>query len=175
MAAQDITQEYLKSILEYNQETGIFTWKEREKTPGTGGNTFNTRFAGKEAGRIDKDGYIAIMIRKCPRRAHRLAYLYVYGYMPIEIDHEDSIRHHNWISNLRECSRGENNQNLKKATIANKSTGLLGAFLNKNSGSFYSQIKKDGNYTWLGCFKTPEQAHEAYVNAKRELHPFGTL
>jgi len=114
MAAQDITQEYLKLILDYDQQTGVFTWKERDITTGIGYKSFNSKFAGKEAGRIDKDGYIAIMIKKCPRRAHRLACLYVYAYMPIEIDHEDTIRHHNWINNLRDATRSENNQNLKK-------------------------------------------------------------
>jgi len=51
----------------------------------------------------------------------------------------------------------------------------LGSFLNKNTGSFYSHITINRKIIHLGTFKTPELAHEAYVKAKRELHPFGTL
>jgi hypothetical protein len=40
---------------------------------------------------------------------------------------------------------------------------------------FVARIQVDGVYKHIGCFATAEKAHEAYLAAKRKLHPFGTL
>ncbi|MFA6060809.1 MAG: hypothetical protein WC756_21610 [Taibaiella sp.] len=75
----ELTQEYLKSILHYDPDTGIFTWKERElysigkmyKSQ-----SLNTRFAGKKAGYVNKLGYVYIRIDGKDYLAHRLTFLY---------------------------------------------------------------------------------------------------
>jgi hypothetical protein len=40
---------------------------------------------------------------------------------------------------------------------------------------FVARIVSEGRRTYLGIFETPEAAHEAYVQAKRELHQGCTI
>jgi hypothetical protein len=98
-----ISQKELMRILNYNSFTGIFTWKikvaPRVKI-------------GDIAGGLHSQGYICISIEKKQFRAHRLAWLYYYGYLPEnQIDHKDQIKINNWISNLRETSTSCNVRN----------------------------------------------------------------
>lgn len=44
---------------------------------------------------------------------------------------------------------------------------------NQPHGSGYFEVK--GKHQHLGTFDTPEEAHQAYIKAKRELHSFNTL
>jgi hypothetical protein len=69
---KELTQEYLKSILHYNPDTGIFIWKERKNLIGKQ-KVFNTRFSGKNAGSLNTIKYIAIRINDIDYLAHRLA------------------------------------------------------------------------------------------------------
>jgi len=174
-----LTQNYLKECLDYNQDTGIFTWKERPLSHFKNEsimNNINSRFAGKQAGTINGGGYIQIQLKGIFFKAHRLAWFYIYGYMPEnDTDHISSIRSDNRICNLREANRSENCQKLKKAKSGMTSTGLLGVSYNKKQCSFYSRIQINKNKKFLGYFKTPEEAHNAYLQAKRQLHPFGEI
>ena len=105
--------------------------------------------------------------------AHRLAFLYMTGRFPkVDVDHEDTIKHHNWWSNLREATRSQNMQNQRKSQLNNK-LGLLG--VHSQNGKFIAQIGINGKQTYIGNFNTPEEAHIAYLNAKRELHEYNTL
>jgi len=85
-----ITQEYLKSILEYNPEIGEFIWKTRENVP----KFWNTKYAGKKAGRINCNGYGQICIDHKHHSTHRLAWLYVHGELPDQIDHINLFQYH---------------------------------------------------------------------------------
>lgn len=173
-----LTQEILKELLHYDSETGIFIWKDRpiysiEKFHSS---TWNTRYAGKKAGVLTKDGRIRITINYKRYLAHRLAWLYIYGSFPKnQIDHKDGNPLNNKINNLREANHSENSQNQRKALSNNKSTGLLGTFLDKRDGRIYARIMINKKFIHLGCFKTKEEAHQAYLIAKRNIHPFGML
>lgn len=171
---KELTQEKLKELLYYDPETGIFTWKERQWLTGKQ-KAFNTRFAGKEAGCFSGYGYKVIRLDDVLYFSHRLAWLYMYGTFPaLQIDHIDNNRENNKLLNLRKATNGQNSQNLKFAKKSNKSSGLLGVFTNK-SGCIYSRIRTNNVIKYLGCFKTKEQAHEAYINEKRKLHGHNTL
>lgn len=65
-------------------------------------------------------------------------------------------------------------QNRRTATRGSLS-GLLGAHLHKATGLWHAVIKTSGKVTSLGYHKTPEEAHAAYIKAKRELHVGNTL
>ena len=164
-----LTQERLKELLHYDAETGIFT---RIK----GGNGKNNNI-GDIAGYKRPDDYIQICIDCKIYYAHRLAFLYMTGSWPVnEGEHKDNIRYHNWWDNLRDGNHSQNMQNQKKARRNNKSTGILGVTDSPNKdGSFRAQIGINGKTKHLGYFKTPIEAHEAYLSAKRELHEFNTL
>ena len=159
------TQSRLKELLHYDQETGVFTWLVNRR---------NRQVAGHVAGCLSKaSGYISIGVDLKMYQAHRLAWLYVNGVWPKnEIDHIDGIKSNNKISNLRKATRSLNVQNQKKAH-ANSSSGFLGA--HKYGSKWRAKIGLNGKKIFLGYFATPQEAHSAYITAKRRLHPYGTL
>jgi hypothetical protein len=161
-----ITQDELKRLFHYNPETGLFTRLVR---------TANRTYVGQIAGGINSQGYISIEINRKSYKAHRLAFLYMTGIIPDEVDHINLIRSDTRWVNLREATRSENQQNRRKPMITNTSK-LLGAHIDKRSpNKFYSEIRIDGERINLGSFNTAKEAHEAYINKKREIHPFNTL
>jgi len=162
-----ITQSRLKDVIGYNPVTGIFTWKI----------TSGKAVKGKIAGSIHVcNGYYRISIKNKEYRAHRLAWLYMTGSMPTnEIDHINGIRSYNRFENLREATRSGNLQNQRKANSKNISTKLLGAAFHKPSGTYFSRIQINGAVKFIGAFETAQKAHDAYVSAKRQAHPFGML
>lgn len=156
-----ITQEYLKEVLNYNSETGIFTWKVRKGVRGK---------VGAVTGTLSKyRGYLDIKIDGVLYPAHRLAWLYVYGKMPDNlIDHIDCDRVNNRISNLREATHSENLRNTGR-TVVNTS-GFKGVSLHKMTGKWQARVGVNRTRKYLGLFDTPEEAFIAYQAAAQELH-----
>jgi hypothetical protein len=102
-------------------------------------------------------------------RAHRVIWMMFNGSEATEqIDHIDGNRSNNKIENLRHCSNSENGQNRK--LNKNNKTGYIG--VTKFKDKFKAEIRLNKKSTYLGLFTTPEEAHEAYVKAKAELHTF---
>lgn len=155
-----ITQAQLLKSHYYNPETGLFY---RRLTSGklklTGTNSI---------------GYLQCRINCQSYLVHRLAWLYMTGTWPEAlIDHIDGNRANNKWNNLRTATQSNNLENQKQAQADNLSTGLLGA--DRRGGRFRAQIQVKGKKQHLGTFDTPEEAHQAYIEAKRELHSFNTL
>lgn len=98
-----ITQELLKSRLDYNPMTGNFVW-------------LTARGKGKIAGRIcKKDGYVIIRCNNKQYYAHRLAFLYMTGAFPTnQVDHINRIRTDNRWDNLRDVDNRTNSANTKR-------------------------------------------------------------
>lgn len=135
----ELSQEQLKNNLEYDTETGIFY---RIKT-------------GQIAGCENTDGYISISLGGKRYLAHRLAWLYVYGYdTPRYIDHIDQIRSHNWITNLREASSAQNNIN--QGPQINNILGVKG--IKRHGNKFVARITYDKVTHYLGLYSTIEEA-----------------
>ncbi len=142
----------LLELFSYDEKTGWFTnWCSRGRAR-----------EGERAGSPTGHGYRRIIIDYEKHYEHRLAWLYVYGYMPNELDHIDGDQSNNAIANLRECSRSENNFNSERPTGL---SGLTGAYLNRRSLQWFSQIQVRGRVIYLGTYATPEEAHEAYLTA----------
>lgn len=74
--------------------------------------------------------------------AHRLAWLYVHGECPPEIDHEDTIKKHNWMSNLRPATDGQNASN--RGVRSDNVLGLKGICWNKNYKKYVVQVQAGG-------------------------------
>lgn len=125
---------------------------------------------GAIVGTINGEGYLVCRIDDKVYLLHRLAFLYMTGSVPSEIDHINGVRTDNRFANLRAISRGENNQNRRHAQ-GNSKSGLIGAHWMKEKGRWYSQIKKGGKNHFLGYFDTKEAAHAAYIEAKKRIHP----
>lgn len=153
----NITVDYLKKILSYNPDTGVFTWIKR---------TTRADLLGKQAGNVHSSGYVRIAIHNKKIFAHRLAWLYMMGVWPTNhIDHIDGNRTNNIFKNLRDVTRSENLHNVYKAKKNNK-TNLLG--VSAHQGKWRMQIMFNGVKTRVSGFDTPEQAHKAYMDIKNK-------
>ena len=160
-----LTQEKLKQVLSYDPETGEFVWL-KVKT--------NRVRVGSVAGTMT-GGYRQIRVGFSIYKSHRLAWLYVYGVWPKNhIDHINGIKLDNRIANLRDATNTENGQNIRRAHCDSKS-GLLGASWDKARRLWVAQICTDGKRRTIGSYRTAQEAHEAYVRAKREDHRTCTL
>ncbi len=156
------SQEYLRSILDYDPDTGLFVWRIRSDVP----KEWNTRRAGKCAGCPDHRGYLFIGVNGCIYYAHRLAWLWMRGECPPDdIDHRDTDKANNKWENLRRGSRSENCAN-QKASKRNTS-GFKGVSLYKKMGTWRAQIMVRRENIHLGYFLTKEAAREAYNKAAK--------
>ena len=158
-----LMQERLKELLHYDPETGIFTWLVRN----------SSRVKVGDVAGCKSNKYTAIGVDGRFYYAHRLAWLYMYGNWPVNmLDHIDSNKSNNKITNLRAANKHENQQNLKKAQ-SHSISRLIG--VSPNGRGWCARIVLNGKQHHCGTFKTPELAHAAYLEAKRRLHPFGTI
>ena len=149
-----ITQTELKNLLRYDPETGAFYYLTDRKQAKAGG----------MAGVRHSQGYTQIRIGLGKAfLAHRLAWLYVYGHMPAEIDHINRDKTDNRIVNLRSVTRSENLRNTK-VRIDNAS-GVKGVYYGR--ASWYAQLNVGGKIKHLGSFASKEEASAARLMAER--------
>lgn len=159
--------ERVRELLAYDPETGVFTRKVANS---------NSTKVGDVAGALTDRGYVRMRVDGCFVYGQGLAWFYVHGVWPEqEIDHINGVRSDNRIGNLRDVSRKDNMQNQRKAQASNKSTGVLGVHFHKAMKKFRASIRFDGKPKHLGYFTTADDAHSAYVAAKRQLHEGCTL
>jgi hypothetical protein len=164
MVSEELTPQKLRQLLDYNPETGDFTWKSGVKS----------NFLNKRAGCKRKDNCIVIGLLGKSYLAHHLAWLFVYEQWPTkEIDHIDQNRSNNKISNLRDVDHRTNCQNYRIATKNNKISKILGAAY--RDGRYYSRIRVGNKRITIGSFATAEEAHQAYISAKRKYHAGCTI
>jgi len=149
-----LTAQRLMELLHYEPTTGQFAWR-----------------TGRAAGSVHSAGYLEVRVDGNLYLCHRLAWLYVHGDWPAaQIDHINRTRTDNRIANLRECTNQLNCQNVR---AHRDGSGLLGTSWEKRRGKWQAGIGINGKRIFLGYHSTREEAHAAYLQAKRELHPFG--
>ena len=159
-----LSVERANELFDYNPETGVVVWK---ISPA------NCVKAGDEVGSINNEGYRQTKVKRKCCKVHRLAWFLTHGVWPTaQIDHINGNRSDNRICNLREATNMENIQNLRKARSDNLSTGILGVHIDPKSGRFKGKITVCGKQIHLGYFDTAQEAHEAYLIKKREVHAF---
>lgn len=150
-----ISAQELRNILQYDQETGVFTWMKKISYKAVIGNM---------AGSINKDGYRVISIFGRKYYGHRLAYLYMEGEWPDDlIDHINLDPSDNRWKNIRPANKSQNAANTSKSS--GNSTGFKGVSLHAKAGKFQSHIYVNGKSKYLGLFDSPEDAHAAYQAA----------
>lgn len=158
-----LTHSHLQEILNYDEMTGLFTWKTT--------NTFRVR-VGDVAGTLT-NGYIQIQINYVLHPAHRLAVFYATGKYPtLHIDHINGVPNDNRLVNLREVNNAQNHQNIQRPR---KDSSMRFIGVQRRDSSFAAKIQLDGKQIYLGRFPTEELAGQAYLEAKRKLHPYSNL
>lgn len=162
MTAQPITQARLKALLHYDPDTGLFRWVGRKH-----GRARNKNEAGCVEKRI---GYASIGVDGRVYRAHRLAWLYVYGSWPQgQLDHINHKKADNRIANLRDVTCAQNHQN--RARNTKSQTGQLGVTWHKRDARWMAHIEASGKRHHLGYFKDLDAAIQARKAAERTYHP----
>lgn len=173
MSEPSISAETVRELLDYDPETGIFTWKARDRKwfpSEKPQKLWNGTWAGKVAGRTHHSGYVDIGLLSRRYQVHRVAWLHVYGEWPKgEIDHIDGDRANNRIANLRDVRRNENQQNVVSPR-ADSTSGLRGVCWHKGKRKWVANINKDNQRFELGAFDCKHEAYAAYLEAKSVLH-----
>jgi hypothetical protein len=149
----------VRELLNYDPETGLFTWRTARRGAAKGA----------VAGSKRKDGYVVIRIDYVPILAHRLAWAHVTGSWPKEeIDHRNLDPSDNRLCNLRAATRSQNHAN--RHCYKTNTSGLKGVSWKKARNGWEAQIRKSGKKFFLGVFQTKEEAHAAYVAAAVGLY-----
>jgi hypothetical protein len=163
--AELLSADEARRVFLYDPESGLLSWRAR---PSVGVKV------GDSAGSKRKDGYLGLKYRGQQYLAHRIAWLITYGSWPVQdVDHIDGNRSNNAIANLRDVSRAMNVQNVRAPRCSNEASGMLG--VTKRGRKWQASIWAGGRRSYLGLFSAPEEAHAAYVQAKRQLHPGNTM
>ena len=122
--------------------------------------------AGSVAGHKTTRGYINIKVDQRMYKAHRLIFLYHYGYMPEIVDHIDCDPSNNRLENLRACDKSQNGMNRSGGYSA---TGHRNVY--RHGGAYQVHMRKKGKQHFVGTFNSLEDAvHAANVHRK---HLFG--
>lgn len=157
---ETLTQEELKTLLQYNPTTGDFTWLEKASK-------YSNIKVGEIADKLHAN-YKDISINNKRYKSHRLVWLYFYGNFPsVMIDHIDCDRLNNKIENLRLATSSNNNWN--RTLNSNTKTGVKGVRIHKN-GNYEGRIMCNKISYYLGVFETLEEAEEAVTVKRAELH-----
>jgi HNH endonuclease len=151
-----LTQERLKEVLDYQPETGDFTWKVRSTKADIG----------DIAGSVGPLGYRIMSVDGYRCLAHRLAWFYVHDAWPKKhIDHINGDKDDNRIANLRDVSMSENAHNTKKLRWSN-TTGFPGVTAKRSK--FLARITVRNRIIHLGIFHTIAEARIARLLAEKE-------
>ena len=147
-----MTQSELKQVLSYNPDTGLFKRTSHSKTK---------QRKDKKVGCV-RDGYVRIKVYGKGYSAHRLAFLYMTGSMPDQVDHINHIRSDNRWENLRAVTNSDNQKNasLRK----DNRSGQVG--VSWVATSWIARINHLGERINLGSFAKFSDAVDARKNAE---------
>jgi len=162
-ADKPLTQEQLKSVLEYNPDTGEFVALVDR------GYGVNKVFAGEVLKGTMLNGYRYLKLNYVMYPFHRLAFLYMNGEFPrkgIDVDHINKDRADcRWL-NLHLVSRSGNQKNRKIGS--NNTSGIIGVSLNKLTGNWVASIKTEDKTIRLGEFTDKAEAAEVRKMAEEK-------
>jgi hypothetical protein len=155
----EITQEGLKRLLDYDPETGRFTWKVSPS---------NAVSAGSEAGAVKANGYRYINVCGQTQLANRLAWFYVHerwpnGYVRARNGDHADVR----IENLYESTVSE--ANYDRRIGKNSTSGRVGVSFNARRQKWKAYARKDWKNVHLGWFATREEAVAARERAEASM------
>lgn len=167
-------QNLLKACLDYDPLTGVLLWKHRPewtfplqkgRTPSHIANAWNAAWAGKPAmASILKNGYMHGAFNGETHYTHRIIWKLVYGYDPIDIDHDDGNRANNILTNLFNRTRSNNLKNRKLS--GNNSSGYHGVSFSKRHNLWQAVIYDNKRRIHLGWFKDLNDAVAARKQAE---------
>ena len=111
-------------------------------------------------------GYRLINVDYTKYLQHRLAFLYVLGYLPTVVDHIDGNRENNKWDNLREATNTDNARN--SARSSNNTSGCTGVSRTK-SGNWVVEIYQNSVKINCGTYTELAEAIEVRKAKEKEL------
>ncbi len=132
MARKQITQDLLQECFLYSPSTGEFKRRKRAGSRGPAGAVMRY---------VDSWGYVRFQLRGVPVKAHRMAFLYMLGEIPSEVDHINGVRHDNRWINLRPANRTVNARN--SARRSDSTVELVGVLKRKDCASWSVMLSTD--------------------------------
>lgn len=163
-----LNQEYVKECLIYDPNTGVFTWKQRPLHHFKSDHAckaWNGRYANKRAGCYDKRGYLFISLNNKLYTGHQLAFMFMKGWFPEEIDHKNRVKSDNRWSNLRDVDRQTNTRNSSQRS--DNVSGRVGVTWNTTTGKWVAQIGVSGSVKYLGVFEKFDDAVASREKAEK--------
>jgi len=157
-----LTQERLKELFDYNQETGELVRKV----------SVANHLSGEVAGGLMPRGYISVSVDGGRYYAHRIIFVWMMGRDPKdEIDHIDQNRTNNCWENLREVTRTENCKNSRLRE--DNTSGRVGVCWAKSCQKWVARIYVNKKQVSLGYFESFQDACDARTKAERKYgyHP----
>jgi len=150
------SQEALRGLFSYDPDTGhltnLFTRSSRA-------------VKGCRAGNLMGTGYRRVRVNGVEYGEHRLIWKLVYDEDPGIINHLDHNRSNNALSNLENGDSRNNNAH----SAAKRNRLPVGVKQLSEEGKLYNRYMAratvNGNRLYLGTYDTPEQAHQAYLEA----------
>lgn len=161
----DALKTRLQTYIQYDPSTGYFYWA---SIPPKKGARTHPRTVGSRADYPHNERgktYMMITVGDGKQyRAHRIAWLIVYGRWPEHhIDHINGDSTDNRIENLREATNTENCRASRRSV--NNQSGYKGVYFCNYTKRWRASICVNGKTKKLGRFNTPAEAHEAYKTA----------
>lgn len=144
-----LNQERIKELFEYDADTGDLIWKVSR----------GTRKKGSIAGCINSEGYLCVGVDGEVYHAHRIIWIYVYGFLPDKptIDHINRVKTDNRISNLRAATLSENIVN--REMQSNNTSGCRGVNWRKREQKW--RVVISGKH--FGYFKNFNEAKNVWL------------
>jgi len=147
------------NFVRYDEKTGELIWK-ANRAKGK---------SGHRVGCINPDGYLQTKMAGKSVLVHRIIWKMKTGKWPENyIDHVNGNKIDNRIANLRDVTPAGNVQNCRLSKT--NTSGFMGVSFDKKTQSWRAAIKFQRKSKSLGQFKTPLEAHEAYLSAKKKIH-----
>ena len=178
MPIENLTAARLREILDYDPNTGAFSWRPRAakdfpqdcapSTPQSLAEMWNKKFAGKPAlNYLSKRGYLVGTVKPRTIAAHRAAWAHFHGAWPsAQIDHINGDRTDNRIENLRCVENAINAKNMARSS--RNTSGVTGVFWAAHVGKWTAQIWNDGKARHLGLFDSFAEAVAVRKRAERD-------
>lgn len=151
--------DYVKSLFLYNEETGLVHWKVNK----------NKAKIGDLVGTKHNKGYLSVSIDSKNYLLHRVVWCIHYGEWPTAlVDHKDTDKKNNKISNLRLATSFNNaqNANLRKDSTSN----IKGVSWHKRLNKWQVRVQENGKRAHLGYFDSLEEAKNCAISFRIKLH-----
>lgn len=170
----EITAEIVRELLDYDPDTGIFTWRVRGRewfSCEKSWRLWNSRYSGKRAGSVSsgKTGYKRryIDIFSIPRLEHILAWMWMTDSpVPDRIDHDNRDATDNRWANIRESDPSRNSRNL--SMMSNNKSGVTGVIWHKRAKKWMASAKLKGKSIYLGLFEEIDEAAMAVLEFRAD-------